>query len=556
MRAALAKATTTALSLAFECTETGAELEPELRDRLTQVLVSAFQDEAQPEHRRLVASVLASRHLRYLVPISTGSICPRPIPSQLYWLFLYETGHPGPDAPCDVSDGAQVSGLWAKDAQAFLLWLNNLALSNSGAQHRLPTSSELGELLAKPGPAANTLRTSVPSAWARGMTQAPGPDRPELWIPPGAVSPHVVAGADLRRAVVQDARRASIMATLLPPAIVAMAFALRTNSGRTLRRAQALDGMVTGARSFRMDLVSARGMQPALELARDVSRALKADTALVVALERALRCHPQLGPQSLSDVETTLVNYRNDRLTEHLEHILSLDRDIAIAMEWHQDLGLTDAMGQLQAVGRGAARCRELIRDYAAHQAVRPTNLFPICNLSGLNASADLTLEVVLGHTLGRACQKALVGTLAQAGVGNAAAAADLDTAFAERLLRVTKCTPERDQTIALDELYPWVKNATTSLLAAHGEDGTTWAAVGAATLERSAGPILTRRVRLNASHATHVRLTSLALTAEADSIQRPDLGSALRAAAAGVTLMQLRARRRANLEALVLARA
>src|SRR5690242_4856603 len=100
----------------------------------------------------MVASLLASCYLRYLVPISTGSICPRPIPSQLYWLFLNETGNPGPDAPCDLSDGAHVSGLWAKDAEAFLLWLNNLALSNSGAQHRLPTKSELGELLSKPGP--------------------------------------------------------------------------------------------------------------------------------------------------------------------------------------------------------------------------------------------------------------------------------------------------------------------------------------------------------------------------------------------------------------------
>mgnify|MGYP004488515513 CR=1 FL=1 len=61
VEAALRSGTSTAVSLAFECAEIGAELAPELRQRLDDVLREAFLPAADPESREGVAAFLARR---------------------------------------------------------------------------------------------------------------------------------------------------------------------------------------------------------------------------------------------------------------------------------------------------------------------------------------------------------------------------------------------------------------------------------------------------------------------------------------------------------------
>lgn len=84
VRACLDDGKISALSLAFDCTENGRELAPDLRERLGQTVAAAFHCNADRDRRRLVASVLATRHLRELISTKAGSrLCPRPIPASL-----------------------------------------------------------------------------------------------------------------------------------------------------------------------------------------------------------------------------------------------------------------------------------------------------------------------------------------------------------------------------------------------------------------------------------------------------------------------------------------
>src|SRR5262249_15180327 len=64
IRACLADGSIAALSVAFECTETGARISPSLYQELRALLAVAFQDNADRQHQRLVAGIQAVRHLR------------------------------------------------------------------------------------------------------------------------------------------------------------------------------------------------------------------------------------------------------------------------------------------------------------------------------------------------------------------------------------------------------------------------------------------------------------------------------------------------------------
>src|SRR5215475_3079988 len=148
VRACLDAGTSTALALAFDCAD-GGELAPDLRDQLEKTLAEAFDDDADPGRRRLVAAVLATRHLRRFVRTAVGArVCPQPVPADLYWLFLQDTHTPAPDGPTPLAPdpGQPAAGLWGADALAFVAWVNTLAAGANEPICRLPTRAELQDL--------------------------------------------------------------------------------------------------------------------------------------------------------------------------------------------------------------------------------------------------------------------------------------------------------------------------------------------------------------------------------------------------------------------------
>src|SRR5580700_12237104 len=98
VRACLDSGTIPALTLAFDCDEASTEIDPDLRQRLERERARAYEPGCSREHRRLIAGVQAARHVRRTLTTATGTrICARPVPADLYWLFLQDTGAPPPD---------------------------------------------------------------------------------------------------------------------------------------------------------------------------------------------------------------------------------------------------------------------------------------------------------------------------------------------------------------------------------------------------------------------------------------------------------------------------
>lgn len=144
VRACLASNSITAMLLAFDCVDQASEVAPELRDRLDQLLDSAFVTGVGGERRRLMAGVLVARHLRKLVAVEDGSsrVCAEPITTALYWLFLQDNPARVPDGAMLIEPSVQrpVTGVRGSDALAFTAWANELVRGE--VSFRLPTELE------------------------------------------------------------------------------------------------------------------------------------------------------------------------------------------------------------------------------------------------------------------------------------------------------------------------------------------------------------------------------------------------------------------------------
>src|SRR5262249_48037588 len=199
-RACLDTATVTSLALAFECARVGGELAPDLRERLRRTLTEATRA-PNPERRRLAAGVLVTLQLSGQVTATAGSrICPRPVSTDLYDVFLRDTGNPVPDGVAELAASPErpVTGVWASAATAFTEWVNAIVGAGTNAElYRLPRPEELDDL-------AHTLAgASVVSVWA-----GTGPDdKPRLWRSPGAPklpAPHTLTRSELIAAASAD----------------------------------------------------------------------------------------------------------------------------------------------------------------------------------------------------------------------------------------------------------------------------------------------------------------------------------------------------------------
>jgi hypothetical protein len=222
VRACLESGTIPSLTLAFDCDEASAEIDPELRQRLDRERKRAYEPDCPPAHRRLIAGTQAARLIRRTLITATGTrICARPVPADLYWIFLQDTQAPWPDSPCDPQADQAATGIWGTEARAFVTWLNSITATATGIEVRLPRHDELQQE-AIAGALAVQLPGSVTCAWIQsppGWAQSP----PGLWLRPGQPHPHELAGGAISRAIAGDARDTGILPQVLTAAILNVA---------------------------------------------------------------------------------------------------------------------------------------------------------------------------------------------------------------------------------------------------------------------------------------------------------------------------------------------
>jgi len=215
VRACLESGTIASLTLAFDCDEASAEIDPELRQRLDRERKRAYEPDCPPAHRRLIAGTQAARLIRRTLVTATGTrICARPVPADLYWIFLRDTQAPQPDRPCDPQADQPATGIWGTEARAFVSWLNSITATATGIEVRLPRHDELQQ------PAiADALAGQLPASVTCAWTQSP----PGLWLRPGQPHPHELAGEAISRAVAGDARNTAILPQVLTAAVLNVA---------------------------------------------------------------------------------------------------------------------------------------------------------------------------------------------------------------------------------------------------------------------------------------------------------------------------------------------
>ena len=193
VRACLDSGTIAALTLAFDCAEASTEIDPDLRRRL-EGTPAGVRAGLLPRHRRLIAGVQVARLVRQTLTTDAGTrICARPVPADLYWLFL---GHrpPRPDRPCDPHAEQPATGIWGTEAQAFVTWANSITATATGLEVQAPAPR------GTPGPRASPARSPTSSLPRVTMHLDPPSRRPSgLWFRPGQPHPHQLAGAAIGR---------------------------------------------------------------------------------------------------------------------------------------------------------------------------------------------------------------------------------------------------------------------------------------------------------------------------------------------------------------------
>jgi hypothetical protein len=292
VRACLNSATIPALTLAFDCAETTSELAPELRQRLDQARDRAYEQDCDPEHRRLIAAVLASRLARQTVTTSAGArICDRPVPADLYWLFLQDSQSPQPDSPCEPSPDRPATGIWGSEAAAFVNWLNTTTAGSMQAEFRLPHEDELREQSVTSA-LAQHLPDSVTSAWTQPYQ---GGATPVLWVRPGHPHPHLVTGDTIRQAIVLDASNTKILIQILCVAAFSAALDVALGHDVALELAHAL--VLARALDLAPDFDPARALARDPDRDPDRARALDLDLALVRTLDLDLVAAPRPRPR-------------------------------------------------------------------------------------------------------------------------------------------------------------------------------------------------------------------------------------------------------------------
>jgi len=531
VRACLLDGTIGALALAYDCVHHGGAVAPELRARLDAIRDEAFQDGTDPERRRLVASVLAARHLSQLVSTGDGGgrVCPRPVPTDLYRLFCQDTGAPVPDGMAGQPPGPDrpALGLWAEDAVAFTAWVNTIVAGsgNRNARYRLPTDQEARQLTAgQPG--------VVGAGRARVWTRPPGRgSQPRLW--PAGPDRAAVSAAELRAAATRDAVRSPVLlelllvsASVLDRAIDIDPVAAELPAAMGWRR-QVFPVAIARDLDLAHTLTHYQDFQLGREHALDLADALGLGGTFDIARARVRAQLNQLSYQAVADDGAPQVDHLPARA-----RIPGPDVARALASA----LGLEFA----------PAPPHDRVKDLAAgvRQQARATG------------STGHPVDLVRGSVMGSALAGALAAIHERRDPKHRRTSIrPLAETFAGSLVERAGFREDQQLTVALDTLADVLREAGAGFPGPGARAGS-WAAVVTRRLVATAEPVFTRRRPLHAVEPVMIRAPALALAGEADRRNRPAAGAAFRTVAAGVTLLQRRAADPAALETAVLARA
>jgi len=550
VRACLDSGTIAALTLAFDCAEASTEIDPDLRRRLEAERQRAYEPDSSPAHRRLIAGVQVARLIRQTLTTDAGTrICARPVPADLYWLFLADTAAPRPDRPCAPDAEQPAIGIWGTEAQSFVSWANSITATATGLEVRLPAREELHEE-GIAGALARQLPAAVTSTWTQ-------PDL-GLWVRPGQPQPHELAGAAIVAAVAADVKNTAMLPQILTATILDVAFGII----RDLDDIRALSGALARDLAAR-----ARSEGRAVDLMHAHAHAIVLTYAHALDLTRAaaITTTGAAAPDLIAALHLTRPRALVDALAGDLTGALELARVRAVELT----AAIDEDLSILGAFDFDVAHCQELARVHAADldraDVIARTiahdpdpELARVLGLARVDALGPaLPLPGILGLPLRWIADGPLSSTLLQVLAEHRPAAAggahplpgDPYQAFAVALASRAGI---QETTRLRAELGPPLTNGLRALTAAESardERGSNWSRVaGLGHLTDACPPMSAAHQTPSPAQAAALRAVALALadgatTGAAGAAGRLDADGVLRSVAATVTLVESRAK-------------
>jgi hypothetical protein len=509
VRACLDANSAPALALALDCVDQDSDVDPDLRERVNAVVLSAAELDADPERRHLFSGILLRKHVRQRVRTTAGTqITLRPIPMEIYRLFLADTMTPEPDAPPAVP-GIAV-GMRGSDAAAFILWAIDVSSGQQG--YRLPLAAEVNELATRHRiPALPSGR--APRIWIQADGTSEGTP-PALWVPPGEPAFAEFESASLAKPVERDVTSSAFTLNrllLLRSRVLVRVLVLVLDRTRDLDFAR--DPLLAANRALDRDV----GL--ALDLARALAHDLDRDVALDIALDRA---RP---------------------LDRSLERALTraLDRDVALYLA----LDLARARALARALATDGARARSLggARTHARDLDFALALDLDV-RLDYLRVAIQSLLDGVYGSVLGRAFSAPFTETTDSISREKA-----WDAQFAAAFINAAGIKAGEHLSADLTTLEETLREAVTQLAFALNDekpfgptDEVSWPSTVAKRLQQNAMPVFGRTERVTPEKAISIRMAALCLAGEADWTGRTDIGDKFRRVAVGVTVLEQRA--------------
>lgn len=523
VRACLESASVPALALAFDCTEHDSELAPELRDSVDNLLESVFAPDTTPTLRRLMAGVLATRHVRRLIRVgsSNGRICAAPIPLGIYWFFQQDMPGHEPDCAALVAPSVDqpVTGVRGGDALALVRWINNI--TGSGLTYRLLTRDEVYDPAAR-----RMLKTASSGADHLAVWLAPSKDdeRTPLWTAIGARHPHQIDDTTVAQHVKQDLESASSMLArvLLVHSIVANR-ALHLGLNRTLSLARADMQM----RIPEVEVALARARSQAKSINETIGRSLDLDHLLSTAL------NSNHSVDLASALELARIIRIDLTRTYGPAAILGFSSKIDIDRAYEKATSLTPSDNEVPdiAVDRALALDTVISLDF--------DQLFDTASASATSFNEGLALDAYLAFD--RAIGTALAYAFAQSAYPDGGLEA-WRIRFSGIFMHFTGIgTRDEGYLVSPEALADKIEAVWKAVRNMPALANDVWAHQVVANLKEIALPVATREKPITSESASTIRIIALCLAAEADLHEATALDRNLREIVAGITLLERR---------------
>jgi hypothetical protein len=543
VRACLDNGTIPALTLAFDCDEASTEIDPELRRRLDAERARAYQPDCPPAHRRLIAGVQIARLVRQTITTETGTrICARPVPADLYWLFLADTAAPRPDSPCAPDAEQPAIGIWGTEAQAFVAWANSITATATGLEVRLPGRGELQE-----DSVASALSRQLPASVTSAWTQ------PELglWVRPGQPDPHELTGAAIRQAIAADAKNTAMLPQVLTATILDVAFGIIRDLDdiRALSGALARDLAVrAGSEGGAVELMHAHAHAIVLTYAHafDLTRA-DAITTTGAAAPDLVRALELSRPRALAGaLASDLTGALELARVRAVELAAAVDEDLSIFGAFYFDVAHARELARVHAadLDRADVYARTIAHDPDPELA----RVLGVARVDALGPA--LPLPGVLGLPLRWIADGPLASTLLQVLAAHSPTAAGPDPyqAFADALASRAGIQDATRLRAALGGPLAEALRALTAAESGQDSAGSRWSRVtGLGHLTDGCGPLSSTHQSPSPAQAAALRAVALALTGgaagEAGAAAGSEADALLRTVAATVTLVESRSK-------------